>query len=483
MEKSKSLITKIVVGVSLIINIFFIYFVFKYKILPLRYRNVLAILLGVILCIFVYIGFIKKKKSKPLKVISILFLLALSICQLSIISYAKKSIDTLEKINSKVEEQNEMSLVVLKDSNIKTIRDAFGREIATAESFDKENTEKILSEYSEKYSADLKTKDFANYILAANSLMNKEYHVMLLNESFRSILEESIDGFSEKTRVLDSKVIEAKKTNTQEKKQVEEDKSFNVYISGIDTYGSLSTVSRSDVNMILSVNPVKNKILITTIPRDTYLAIGGDKDKFDKLTHAGLFGIDTSIKSLESLLDIKIDYYGKVNFTSLTELINALGGIKVDNPVAFESSSGKYYFPQGEIDMDGDMALAFSRERYHLEEGDFDRGKNHTRVLTGIINKMLSYDILMNFSQISNIVLESVNTDISYDKIIELVNNQLSDGSDWKIDTQALRGWGESGLSSYLMPESNLYMMRVDEDSVKEIHEKIIENNKEQGKK
>ncbi len=479
MEKSKSLITKLVVGVSLLVNIFFIYFIYKCKILPLKYRNILAILLGLILCGFVFIGFIKKKKSKPLKIISIVFLVALSICQLSIISYAKKPIDTLEKINSKVEEKNEMSLIVPKDSNIKTIQEAFTKEIATSKSFDKDNTEKIISEYKKEYKANLKTKDFANYVIAANSLMNKETEVMLLNESFRSILEESIDGFSEKTRILDSMVIEGKKIDIDKKKQVKEDKAFNVYISGIDTYGSLSTVSRSDVNMILSVNPVKNKILITTIPRDTYLAIGGDKDKFDKLTHAGLFGVDTSIKSLESLLDIDIDYYGKVNFTSLTELINALGGIKVDNPVAFESSSGKYYFPKGEIEMDGDMALAFSRERYHLEEGDFDRGKNHTRILTGIINKMLSYDMLMNFNQISNIVLESVNTDISYDKMIELVNKQLSDGGDWEIETLALKGWGESGLSSYLMPDFNLYMMRVDEDSVKEVHDKIIDNNKE----
>lgn len=479
MEKSKSLITKIVVGVSLIINIFFIYFVFKYKILPLKYRGVLAIFIGIILCIFIYIGFIKKRKTKPLKIISIIFLFILSIAQISFISYAKKSIDTLEKINSKVEEKNEMSLLVPKDSDIKTIQEAFTKEIATSKSFDKDNTEKIISEYKKEYKANLKTKDFANYVIAANSLMNKETEVMLLNESFRSILEESIDGFSEKTRILDSKLVEGKKINAESKKQVAEDKAFNVYISGIDTYGSLSTVSRSDVNMILSVNPTKKKILITTIPRDTYLAIGGDNDKYDKLTHAGLFGVQTSIKSLESLLDIDIDYYGKVNFTSLTELINALGGIKVDNPVAFESSSGKYYFPQGKIDMDGDMALAFSRERYHLEEGDFDRGKNHARVLTGIINKMLSYDMLVNFNQISNIVLESVNTDISYDKMIELVNKQLSDGSDWDIETQALKGWGESGLSSYLMPDFNLYMMRVDEYSVKEVHDKIIDNNKE----
>lgn len=218
--------------------------------------------------------------------------------------------------------------------------------------------------------------------------------------------------------------------------------------------------------------------MITTIPRDTYLSIGGEGDKLDKLTHAGLFGVDTSMKSLESFLDVNLDYYGKVNFTSLTDLINTLGGISVDNPVDFESSDGSYYFPQGRIDMDGDMALSFSRERHHLQEGDFDRGKNHARVLTGIIRKMLSPEMLINFNQIVNIALESVNTDIGYNKMIELVNKQLEDGGEWKIESQALKGKGAMGLDSYLMPNANLYMMVANKESIKEVHDKIIENNK-----
>ncbi|WP_311516635.1 LCP family protein [uncultured Anaerococcus sp.] len=479
MEKSKNILTKCVVILSAIINVVFLYFLFKYKILPLGYRNGLLVFLGLIFALFIYLGFVKKKNTKALKVASIIFLLILSLGQVAFMSYARKSIKTLEEINNKTtREKSEISFVVLKDSKIKNLKDIAGKEIGIAQSFDKENTDKAFASYKKDYGTELKSKDLTNYQAVATSLLDGNIEVMMLNESFRPLLDESIEGFSQKTRVLDSILVEGEKKENAEKEQVKENQSFNIYLSGIDTYGSLSTVSRSDVNLIVSVNPIKKKILITTIPRDTYLSIGGEGDKLDKLTHAGLFGVDTSMKSLESFLDVNLDYYGKVNFTSLTDLINTLGGISVDNPVDFESSDGSYYFPQGRIDMDGDMALSFSRERYHLQEGDFDRGKNHTRVLTGIIRKMLSPEMLINFNQIANIALESVNTDIGYNKMIELANKQLEDGGEWKIESQALKGKGAMGLDSYLMPNANLYMMVANKESIKEVHDKIIENNK-----
>ena len=185
--------------------------------------------------------------------------------------------------------------------------------------------------------------------------------------------------------------------------------------------------------------------------------------------------MDTSIKSLENLLDIEIDYYGRVNFTTVTQLVDVIGGITVENPVAF--NAGGYSFPQGNVDMDGAMALAYSRERYSLAEGDFDRGRNQTRVMTGIIKKMLRPEILLNFNQISEIALQSVNTDMPYAKMIQLVNYQIEDSRDWSIETQALEGSGASGLPSYLMPNADLYMMKVNEDSIKEVKEKIEANN------
>lgn len=475
----KSIFTKTVVILATIINVIFFYFLYKYKILPHKYRLTIAVTIGIILCIFLYIGFIRKKNSNVLKAIIIIFLLLLSIGEITFLSYANKSIKTVSDINNKaIQDTNEMSYVVLKDSEIKNLADIGDKEIATAGDMDKDNSSKAFAKYKEDYKKELTERNFDNYQASATALLDGDAEVMLLNESFRPILDETIEEFSEKTRVLESVLVKGVEKKKEEKKEVAEDQSFNVFLSGIDTSGSLSNVSRSDVNMVLSVNPKDKKILITTIPRDTYLSIGGEGDKYDKLTHAGLYGVDTSIKSIEALLDIKIDYYGKVNFTTLVDLINALGGITVDNPTAFTSSGGVYYFPQGKVEMDGDMALAFSRERYNLEEGDFDRGKNHTRVLTGIIRKMLSTEMLLNFNEIADIALESVNTDVPYEKMIELVNKQLADGGEWQIESEALKGKGTMDLDSYLMPNANLYMMVPSKDSIENIHNNIVENNK-----
>ena len=475
----KSIFTKTVVILATIINLIFFYFLYKYKILPHKYRLAITVTIGIILCIFLYIGFIRKKNSNVLKAIIIIFLLLLSIGEITFLSYANKSIKTVSDINNKaIQDTNEMSFVVMKDSEIKNLADIGDKEIATAGEMDQDNIRKAFSKYKEDHKKDLVEKSFASYQDSATALLEGSSQVMLLNESFRPILDETIEGFSEKTRVLESVLVKGDEKKKEEKKEVAEDQSFNVFLSGIDTSGSLSNVSRSDVNMVLSVNPKENKILITSIPRDTYLSIGGEGDKYDKLTHAGLYGVDTSIRSVEALLDIKIDYYGKVNFTTLVELINALGGITVDNPTAFTSTHGGYDFPQGKIEMDGDMALSFSRERYKLEEGDFDRGKNHTRVLTGIIRKMLSTEMLLNFNQIADIALESVNTDVPYEKMIELVNKQLADGGEWQIESEALKGKGTMDLDSYLMPNARLYMMVPSKDSIENIHNNIEENNK-----
>ena len=393
-------------------------------------------------------------------------------------SYANTSIQTVEKINQKKDvNKTKMSFVVLKDSPLETIGDLEETQVAIAKKMDSENIKETLGKYKEKTDEDLNVEDFGDYLTLGQSLINGNVQAILLNENFRQMLDDTIGGFSDQTRVLKSFYVKGNDKLNQNK-EVEKDESFNVYISGIDTYGDLSTVSRSDVNLIVSVNPKKGKILITTVPRDTYVNIAGLGDYAnDKLTHAGLFGVETSIKTLENLLDINIDYYAKVNFSTLTQLIDLLDGVDVENPVAFETNDGKY-FPQGRVHMDGEMALSYSRERYHLAEGDFDRGKNQVRVMTGIIKKLLSTETLLNFNSIAEVALDSVNTNMPYDKMIEMVNGQIDQPKNWKIKSQALTGQGEPGLPSYLMPGSELYMMRPDEDSIDQIHDGILKNNK-----
>ena len=474
----KSLISKITIFLATIIYMVFFYFLNKYNILPIRYRFILLGFILLILIIFILLIFNRKRTGKPVKAFFIFILFLTSLVEGLFMAYANTSIQTVEKINQKKEiSKTKMSFVVLKESQLETVSDLEETQVAIARKMDSENIKETLKKYKEKTDENLNVEDFGDYLTLGQSLINGNVQAILLNENFRQMLDDTIGGFSDQTRVLKSFSVKGNDKLNQNK-EVEKDQSFNVYISGIDTYGDLSTVSRSDVNLIVSVNPKEGKILITTIPRDTYVNIAGLGDYAnDKLTHAGLFGVDTSIKTLENFLDINIDYYAKVNFSTLTQLIDLLNGVEVENPVAFETNNGKF-FPKGTVHMDGEMALSYSRERYHLAEGDFDRGKNQVRVVTGIIKKLLSTETLLNFNSIAEVALDSVNTNMPYDKMIEMVNGQIDEPKNWKIKSQALTGQGEPGLSSYLMPGSELYMMRADDDSIDKIHNGILRNNR-----
>ena len=475
MNKRDKIFPKAVAGFSLVIYIVFAFFLCRYNILPIKYR---ALLLGVLLIVYIIYGILsyKKKIRGIVNIIFLIVLLIMSLGEIVFMSYANSSIKTINEITTANDGlKTEMSYIVRKDSPYKNLEDIKEASLSIVETEDSETIYEVLTKYKEEFDTDLSTNKYVDYLSLGKSLLRGKEEVMLLNEGFRSLIEESEENFSQDTRKIGSVLVEnKKKEKKEEKEKVAQNDSFNVYISGIDTYGSLSNVSRSDVNLVVSVNPTKGKVLITTIPRDSYVNI--PNKGMDKLTHAGLFGVDSSIKTIENLLNINIDYYGKVNFTTLTELIDVLGGIDVENPRDF--SAGGYNFVQGTNHLNGDQALAFARDRYHQAEGDFDRGKNHTRIITAIINKMLKPEMLLNFGNISQVALRSVNTDMPYEKMIELVNKQIDSGRKWDIKSQSRAGNGTMDLKSALMPEAQLYMMVPSEESVKEVEGKIKDNNK-----
>lgn len=473
MESIKKHLPKIIIIISLLMNIAFAYFINRYNILPMKYR--LLVMGSSILLLLIYILLYTKGKIKgAFNVLYLIALLFIVLGQGVAMSYANTSIRTIDEINkNKNITKTQMSYIVRKDSPYNSLEDIKDASLATSEADNEETIDKIISEYNDKYQGNLSKVKYVDYITLAKSLLSGKEEVILLNEGFRQIIEENIEDFADQTRILDSVILEGK-SEEKEKEEVAKDDSFNVYISGIDTYGSLSTVSRSDVNLIISVNPTAGKVLITTIPRDSYVDIPGIGK--DKLTHAGLYGVDKSIATLEGLFGENIDYYAKVNFTTLKDLIDLLGGIEVENPRAFSASG--YNFVQGTNHLDGTAALVFARDRYHQAAGDFDRGKNHTRIIEGIIRKMLSPQMLLNFGDIAGVALKSVNTNMPYDKMIELVNRQLDEGTSWKIKSQALEGVGTMDLPSALMPDSRLYMMLPNEDSKNKVKESIEENNK-----
>lgn len=250
--------------------------------------------------------------------------------------------------------------------------------------------------------------------------------------------------------------------------------SFNVYISGVDVYGDLSRDSRSDVNIIATVNLATGKVLLTTVPRDTYLPIAGDgNNENDKLTHAGNYGVQSSIDTLENFLDIDITYYARVNFDSLVNLVDVIGGVEIENDQAFKSSLSGRYYEQGKVQLDGKAALDFVRERYTLKGGDNQRGRNQEKVLEAMIRKTLTPSLLLNFDGIMNTLNKSMVTNMSTNKIMDIVNMQIFSNKSFEIDSQEVKGEGTMDLPSYAMPDHQLYMFVPFEESVQEVKDTI----------
>lgn len=215
-----------------------------------------------------------------------------------------------------------------------------------------------------------------------------------------------------------------------------------------------------------------HKILITETPRDSYVQIpDGGANQYDKLTHAGIYGVETSEKTLENLYGIEVDYYARLNFDSFMKLIDSLGGVTVYNNQAFTinlDTGNVYSFEVGNVNItSGEQALAFVRERYDLERGDYDRGSNQMKVIQAIINKLTSFSSISNYSSIMSTLQDSVQTDMPLDTMMDLANTQLDSGKKFTITSQEVTGTGSTGtLVSYAMPTANLYMIQLDDTSV-----------------
>jgi LCP family protein required for cell wall assembly len=230
----------------------------------------------------------------------------------------------------------------------------------------------------------------------------------------------------------------------------------------------------------MTVNPKMHKILLTTTPRDYYVYIPEvSGDMRDKLTHAGIYGVEASMRTLGNLYDIEVGDYIRINFDSVIRLVDALGGVDVNSDYAFTTRGGGYSFNEGLNHLNGEQALAFSRERYAFKDGDNQRGRNQMAVLTAMLNKLQSPALLKNPGEVLDVVGESMQTSFTRDEITGLISWQLSEGQSWEITRQAVSGHGDS-QQTYSMKGTNLYVMWPDEESVAEASEKIKEITEEQ---
>ncbi|HEM2639697.1 LCP family glycopolymer transferase CpsA [Streptococcus suis] len=446
-------------GLYAVILCLFLVTMYRYNILDFRYLNYIVTLLLVGVAVLAGLLMWRKKAR-----IFTAFLLIFSLVITSVGIYGMQEVvkfSTRLNSNSTFSEY-EMSILVPANSDITDVRQLTSI-LAPAE-YDQDNITALLDDISKMESTQLATSPATSYLTAYQSMINGESQAMVFNGVFTNILENEDSDFSSKVRKIYSfKVTQTVDTAT---KQVSGD-SFNIYISGIDTYGPISSVSRSDVNIIMTVNRATHKILLTTTPRDSYVAIAdGGQNQYDKLTHAGIYGVNASVHTLENLYGIDISNYIRLNFTSFLQLIDLVGGIDVENTQEF--TSGGYNFPVGTVHLDAEQALIFVRERYSLANGDNDRGKNQEKVIAALIKKLSSPENLRNYQAILNSLEDSIQTDISIETIIGLVNTQLESGTQFTVESQALVGNGRTDLPSYAMPDSQLYMMEINQDSLEQ---------------
>ncbi|HEL2571291.1 TPA: LCP family protein [Streptococcus suis] len=437
----------------------FLVTMYRYNILDFRYLNYIVTLLLVGVAVLAGLLMWRKKAR-----IFTAFLLIFSLVITSVGIYGMQEVvkfSTRLNSNSTFSEY-EMSILVPANSDITDVRQLTSI-LAPAE-YDQDNITALLDDISKMESTQLATSPATSYLTAYQSMINGESQAMVFNGVFTNILENEDPDFSSKVRKIYSfKVTQTVDTAT---KQVSGD-SFNIYISGIDTYGPISSVSRSDVNIIMTVNRATHKILLTTTPRDSYVAIAdGGQNQYDKLTHAGIYGVNASVHTLENLYGIDISNYIRLNFTSFLQLIDLVGGIDVENTQEF--TSGGYNFPVGTVHLDAEQALIFVRERYSLANGDNDRGKNQEKVIAALIKKLSSPENLRNYQAILTGLEGSIQTDLSLETIIGLVNTQLESGTQFTVESQALVGNGRTDLPSYAMPDSQLYMMEINQDSLEQ---------------
>lgn len=320
----------------------------------------------------------------------------------------------------------------------------------------------------------MKIAEFDNMFKMMDALKEQTVQAVILNDAYVGIVAdvEEYQWVSTDIRKITEVAHEVEaKTDTAVPEDVPE--TFIMYLSGIDTYGGISARSRSDVNILAIVNIKTKNVLLLSTPRDSYVEFNVTGGAKDKLTHAGIYGVEASMDALERLYDIDVDYYLRINFSGFVDIIDALGGIEVYSDYDFTVEPIKEYH-QGYNQLTGLEALAFARERYSFAEGDFQRAKNQMEVIRAVIQKCASSSLLRNYSSVMNAISGSFETNMPQEQIASLVKMQLSDMAQWNVASYTTNGTSMYA-QTYSMPGQDLYVIELDAASIEEAKRLIQE--------
>ena len=480
----KNLIGKLITLIQLLVSVICIVTVAGCGMLPKKY---LIFLIGALAVLFGATHILQYPKNKVLRYTGMIISLLMTIILAVISMGMMKTDDVLKKVGGATYKTDNMVVVVKKGDSAKSIEDAEDYRFGYQTAVDQKNTDKMFNEIESEVGKDVKSEEYSSLTDEAQALLDGKVDAAVFNEGYMSMIDESIDGFSEKVKILYQYGV---KTKVKSEKKADVTEPFNVFISGIDVAGPITTNSRSDVNIIATVNPVTKKVLLTSTPRDYYVPLYSKGGKSysggmpDKLTHAGIYGVDCSINTLEKLYNIDIDYYVRVNFTSLKKIVDLLGGVEVYSDYDFISDWGPhgagthYKFKKGYNKVNGKKALAFCRERHHFANGDYQRGRDHQHMIEAILNKVMSPSVLPNFSSLLKESKSMFQTSMSKDKIVSLCNMQLNDMAKWKIAYANAEGTGAK-KTTFSIRSTALYVCEPNYNSVKKITKRMKKVMKE----
>ena len=378
--------------------------------------------------------------------------------------------------------KNTVSVIALSSSSMSDVSDLNNAKVGSLKTIGKEGTQKSLKDIK-KNNVSVKNRKYDNVPGLIKALYDGDVDAVILNEAYRSnVLElEGYNAFNDETKVIHQTVFYTNDTNDALAVSDITTTPFNILISGNDSFGKLDEVSRSDVDMVVTVNPVTSTVLMTSIPRDSYVQEYCDDyacnyGANDKLTHTGIYGVDTTRDTIEQLLDIDINYTYRVNFTSMIDIVDALGGvdIDVDEGMAvskFYSDSTLEGVHEGTNHLNGKRALAYSRERKAYLDGDSQRARNQQQVLQAMVKKATSPELLKNYSSILNAISGAFDTNMTSDEITSFIKYQIQAMPGWKFEQYVLKGYSDMQVSAELGSAVSVIMLY--QDSIRVASEKI----------
>ena len=447
-----------------------VYQIFKLQILP---DNILIpIILVLILLTLIFVLLINfSAHGLVSKILCSLMVVVLSAVYGLGNYYLYSTNTTLETVtDQKNRAKNTVSVVALNSSSLENVNSLDGSKLGVLKTIGNEATKKSLTDLK-KNNVTFTKKTYDNMLGMLKALYDGEVDAIVLNEAYRSNVcdLEDYTNFNNDTKVIHKTVYYTKENSSSLAVSDITSKPFNILISGNDSFGSLDENSRSDVDMLVTINPVTSTILLTSIPRDSYVKevcndYACNYGAYDKLTHTGIYGVDTTKDTIENLLDIDINYVYRVNFTSMIDIVDALGGVDVTVPEGmavskFYTNSNLEGVHEGENHLDGKRALAYSRERKAYIDGDLQRARNQQQVLQAMFKKATSPEIIKNYTSLLKALIGAFDTNMTTKEITSFIKYQIQAKPSWKFEQFVLKGDNDLKMSAELGSEVSVVIL------------------------